>query len=102
MIIGGVCVSRQAGYFHLRVGVYFMYYQICPRCQFRSPATKAVCATCGKQLPKETAAKPQDTAASRMASTRAPKPSFWKSMFGIADTVEAGEKAHDEPALGET
>jgi predicted amidophosphoribosyltransferase len=79
-----------------------MYYQICPRCQFRSPASKHICATCGKPLPKESAEKPKDSAASRLANNRPQKPSLWKSLFGISDSTDVtAEKAHDEPALGE-
>lgn len=78
-----------------------MYYQICPRCQFRSPASKTVCATCGKALSKQAQDKGADNAASRTAA-RAQKGSFWKSMFGITAANDAADKAHDEPALGET
>ena len=101
MIIGGVRVSAAlpGWYFPGRVSEY-MYYQICPRCQFRSPASKTVCATCGKALPKN-APDRSDNSASRTAN-RVQKGGFWKSMFGIADVGDAGEKAHDEPALGET
>ena len=108
MIIGGACVSAEtlhAGYFHVRVGVFTMYYQICPRCQFRSPSSKTVCATCGKSLPKqqstEQVVNKGSNTASRVASP-AQKPSFWKSFLGINDASDvSSEKSHDEPALGD-
>lgn len=70
-----------------------MLYYLCSRCQFRVPANKHVCPTCGNKLPA-----PQK---SSEAEKQAPatKTSMWARFLGL----DAGKQQEQEkPALSES
>ncbi len=84
-----------------------MLYQLCPRCQFKLPAGKHVCLTCGlnvpvsklnPQLAEETtpAAKATHDAASTGVG------GFWRSLLGLDHNDSDKKESKADPALGET
>jgi ribosomal protein L40E len=65
-----------------------MQYYLCPRCQFRVPAKKNACTTCGYDM------LPLKTAAAQQNENKSVKTSIWSRMLG--DKKEQGK---EKPAL---
>jgi ribosomal protein L40E len=65
-----------------------MQYYLCPRCQFRVPAKKNACTTCGYDM------LPLKTAAAQQNENKPAKASIWSRMLG--DKKEQGK---EKPAL---
>jgi len=67
-----------------------MQYYLCPRCQFRVPAKKNACTTCGFDM------LPLKTAQSEPAETKSSRASVWLRMLGVDKKAEQGK---EKPAL---
>ena len=68
-----------------------MQYYLCPRCQFRVPAKKNVCTTCGFDItPLKNAQPDQQTDKSR--------PTIWSRLVGGGKQKE--QPSQEKPALG--
>jgi hypothetical protein len=71
-----------------------MQYFLCPRCQFRVPATKHVCQTCGFKIPS---AKSTTSGASSNGDGAVKLTNPFAKMLGFNKQKEAGS---EKPALG--
>lgn len=67
-----------------------MHYLLCPRCQFKMPARKHMCSTCGYELPVEEKA-PE---ASNQSTS---KGSVWAKFLGYGE--KRTEQGQEKPAL---
>ncbi len=74
-----------------------MQYILCPRCQFKAPLNKHICATCGGSLP--TAGELISKSQSEVLNEK--KPSLWQKVLGgrQINVDTASDSAQEEPVL---
>lgn len=71
-----------------------MQYFLCPRCQFKVPATKHMCQTCGYTLPAASA-----TGGGGKTAERGKLANPFAKMLGINNSAKQQETTQEKPAL---
>ena len=72
-----------------------MQYFLCPRCQFRVPATKHTCQTCGFKIPTASSTKGGTTAGDNAVKLTNP----FAKLLGFTGNAKQKETGSEKPAL---
>ncbi len=73
-----------------------MQYFLCPRCQFRVPANKHICQTCGNKIVSST---PANSGADNSVEKKALVNPFAK-LLGFNNESKSKDGSQEKPALG--